>query len=149
MASTTHDRPVAAARMPPNVGEPGAHERLLVGCLASQPWRIDLPTNRQQVMARVSESGHRVLYVETGPFVGKQIIQLLRGPDRRSLLRQLVATEAVAPGLRVMKAPTLAPVGSTTVSRWIIASLSLIRWTSSRAAGSPQAQPIRPISAIE
>jgi glycosyltransferase involved in cell wall biosynthesis len=84
--------------------------RLLVVCLSTQPWNVDLPTNRQQVMARIAEHGHRVLYVETGRFAGRQVVDSLSGSDGRSL-RQLVTAEIGAPGVRVTTAPTFAPWG--------------------------------------
>lgn len=111
MASTTHDREVEAGGEQPAEDSPTDGQPLHVVCLSPQPWRVDLPTNRQQIMARIAQSGHRVLYVETGQFVGRHVAELLRGGDRRSLLRQLVATETVAPGVRVTKAPTLVPWG--------------------------------------
>jgi glycosyltransferase involved in cell wall biosynthesis len=61
-------------------------------------------------MTRIGQRGHSVLYVETGSFVGRDLKQL-RGADRRSMLRQHLATEDVAPGVRVMKAPNVAPWG--------------------------------------
>jgi len=61
-------------------------------------------------MARIGENGHRVLYVETEGFVGRHLREL-RGGGCRSLLRQPVSAKAVAPGVRVMKAPTLVPWG--------------------------------------
>jgi glycosyltransferase involved in cell wall biosynthesis len=82
-----------------------------VVCLSPQPWTIDLPTNRQQIMRRVAERGHRVLYVETGPFIGRHLSGVLRGPGRRSPVRQLVGTEDVAPGVRATKAPNVLPWG--------------------------------------
>jgi glycosyltransferase involved in cell wall biosynthesis len=61
-------------------------------------------------MARIGQNGHRVLYVETGGFIGRHL-RGLRGSAWRSLFRQLVAAKAVAPGVRVMKAPNLVPWG--------------------------------------
>jgi glycosyltransferase involved in cell wall biosynthesis len=88
-----------------------ASRTLQVVCLASQSWRTELPTNRQQIMARVARSGHDVLYVETEFFLGRHLLDLLRSGDRWSLLRRLIATESAAPGVRVMKAYTLLPRG--------------------------------------
>ena len=42
-------------------------------CLSSQDWRTALLTNRQQIMLRAAEQGHRVLFVETGYFLGKHL----------------------------------------------------------------------------
>jgi glycosyltransferase involved in cell wall biosynthesis len=83
---------------------------LQVVCLSPQPWEVDLPTNRQQVMSRIGQNGHRVLYIETEGVVGRLIRELRHG-GCRSLLRQLVAERVVAPGVRVMKAPALVPWG--------------------------------------
>jgi glycosyltransferase involved in cell wall biosynthesis len=62
-------------------------------------------------MSQLVDRGHDVLFVETDSFVGRHVVDLVRGADRRSLLRRLVATERVAPRLRVMKAPSLLPWG--------------------------------------
>jgi glycosyltransferase involved in cell wall biosynthesis len=110
VASATHDWPVEAPKEARTADTAAGGTRLEVVCLSPQPWQVDLPTNRQQVMARIGQNGHRVLYVETGPFIGRHLRELRRG-DRRSLLRQLVATESVAPGVRAMKAATLLPWG--------------------------------------
>jgi glycosyltransferase involved in cell wall biosynthesis len=84
---------------------------LHVVCLSPQPWRVDLPTNRQQVMARVARHGHRVLYVETGEFLGRQLAALVRTRGISSGLRNLFAAEDVAPGIQVTRAPTMVPWG--------------------------------------
>ena len=53
---------------------PARAQRLYVVCLSSQPWSVDLPTNRQQIVARVAQvTGIAVLYVETGQFVGRHV----------------------------------------------------------------------------
>jgi len=104
MVSTTHDMEVGA---PSNAeAEVPVEQRLRVVCLSPQPWRVDLPTNRQQVMTRVARSGHRVLYVETGEFLGRRIARWLR----RGTRRQRVALEQ-SPGIHVTKALTIAPWG--------------------------------------
>jgi glycosyltransferase involved in cell wall biosynthesis len=100
--------PIPAEHQDAPVADDG---RLTVVCLSPQPWTIALPTNRQQVMRRVAERGHRVLYVETGPFVSRHLRRALRGPDRASERRQLLGTEQVLPGVRVMKAPNPLPWG--------------------------------------
>ena len=110
MVTVAHDRsdevaPSAEDRLAP------AGEALQVVCLASQPWHVDLPTNRQQIMARVAERGHDVLYVQTDGFLGRYLLALVRGPERRSQLRQLVASDAVTARVRVMKAAALLPWG--------------------------------------
>jgi glycosyltransferase involved in cell wall biosynthesis len=109
MASTTHDIAVESSSKPEEELRP--KQALHVVCLSPQLWRVDLPTNRQQVMTRVARSGHRVLYVETGDFIGRHVVQRLRRPDRRALLRQLVSGEPVARGIHAIKAPTIAPWG--------------------------------------
>jgi glycosyltransferase involved in cell wall biosynthesis len=77
-------------------------------CLSSQDWDAALPTNRQQIMRRAAEQGHDVLFVETGRFLGKHVVGLLRRP-RRSLFRRLTTGERVAPHVTVRKALNLAP----------------------------------------
>lgn len=78
-------------------------------CLSSQEWAADLPTNRQQIMRRAAERGHQVLFVETGSFLGALLGRLVVGGDRRSLARRLLATEGVAPRVRVRRAVNLLP----------------------------------------
>jgi len=122
MVSTTHDMEVAA----PSKAEPEAPvaQRLHVVCLSPQPWRVDLPTNRQQVMTRVARSGHRVLYVETGEFLGRGIARWLRRGMRR-----LPVGVGESPGMQVTKAPTIVPWGhrfrfaaelNATLTAWVV-----------------------------
>jgi glycosyltransferase involved in cell wall biosynthesis len=80
-------------------------------CLSRQDWRVDLPTNRQQIMSRAAEAGHEVLFIETGHFLGTHIFRLFADPRRRSLARRLLGTERVAERLRVRKALNLVPWG--------------------------------------
>jgi glycosyltransferase involved in cell wall biosynthesis len=84
-----------------------------IACLSPQPWEIDLPTNRQQIMARAARRGHQVLFVDCGTFVGRHLRALLRGPRRRSIARRLLSSEEVAPGVRVTIAPNPLPWGHT------------------------------------
>ena len=88
------------------------NERFSIVCLSSQDWRTPLPTNRQQVMLRAASSGHAVLFVETGHFLGKHLALLVRGPHRASLAKRLFATEEGASGVRLRKAVNLVPWGS-------------------------------------
>jgi glycosyltransferase involved in cell wall biosynthesis len=81
-------------------------------CLSPQDWRTPLPTNRQQVMLRAARRGHRVVYVETGHFVGKHLWALLRRRGRGSLARRLLSTEEVVPGVLLRKALNVLPWGS-------------------------------------
>lgn len=81
-------------------------------CLSPQPWRTDLPTNRQQIMLRAAERGHRVLFVETGWFIGRHLRELLRRP-RLSLLRELLSAQEVVPGVYVRKGIDVLPRGHT------------------------------------
>ena len=85
-------------------------QRFSIVCVAPI-WEMDLPTNRQQIMLRAARRGHRVLFVETGYFWGRHLWRLLSGPERRSLIKRLVASEEVAPGIRVRKALNLLPWG--------------------------------------
>src|SRR6266567_907483 len=78
-------------------------------CLSSQTWDAPLPTTRQQIMSRAAAQGHRVLFVETGDFLGKHLWRLVRGPNRRMLARKLVAGVEVAPGIRVRRLWNLLP----------------------------------------
>ena len=82
-----------------------------------------MPTNRQQIMRRAAERGHAVVFVETGHHLGRHLIRLLRGPDRRSLARRLFSGERVQPGLVVRKATNVMPWGqrvraSNSVNGW-------------------------------
>ncbi len=108
--STTRDTPVEV-RGDPAGATSATGQALHVVCLSTQPWRVDLPTNRQQIMTRVAEAGHDVLYVDTGDFVGRHIGSLVRSVARRSILRQLVGVEVVAPRVRAMIAPSILPWG--------------------------------------
>jgi glycosyltransferase involved in cell wall biosynthesis len=82
-------------------------------CLSSQDWRTALLTNRQQIMLRAADQGHRVLFVETGYFLGKHLWALLRRRERWSLARRLFTTEEVVPGVLLRKALNVLPWGST------------------------------------
>jgi glycosyltransferase involved in cell wall biosynthesis len=93
--------------------ETNGRRRFSIICLSPQEWRVELPTNRQQVMRRAARRGHRVLFVETGHFLGRHLWALLRGCEGRSLLRRLVSTEEVVPGVLLRKARNLLPWGST------------------------------------
>lgn len=104
-----------------------------VVCLSPQDWAVALPTNRQQIMRRVAERGHEVLFVETGHFLGVQLKRLLVGPGRRSLARRLFTGEKVAPGVTVRKALNVLPWGQRyrlsgrvngLVSSWMVSRAS-------------------------
>jgi glycosyltransferase involved in cell wall biosynthesis len=60
-------------------------------------------------MSRAARSGHQVLFVETGSFLGTLLWRLLRGPNRRSLAARLLSTEDVGGGVRVRKATNVVP----------------------------------------
>jgi glycosyltransferase involved in cell wall biosynthesis len=64
-------------------------------------------------MLRVARRGHRVIFVETGHFLGKHLWALLRRGERRSLARRLFSTEAVEHGVLLRKALNVLPKGST------------------------------------
>jgi glycosyltransferase involved in cell wall biosynthesis len=87
-----------------------AGERFSIVCLSSQDWHVDLPTNRQQIMRAAARRGHRVLFVETGSFIGRHLWALARGP-RKSLAQRIFTTEEVVPGICVRKAVNLLPWG--------------------------------------
>jgi glycosyltransferase involved in cell wall biosynthesis len=57
-------------------------------CLAQAIWEAPLPTNRQQIMRRAAQHGHHVLFVNTGPFLGRRVADALRGRKVRASLRE-------------------------------------------------------------
>jgi glycosyltransferase involved in cell wall biosynthesis len=94
-----------------HVPAPPAAGAFSIVCLSPQDWDAPLPTNRQQIMSRAARRGHRVVFVETGGFVGRHLWRLLRGLSRGSLARRLLAGDEVAPGIRVVKLLNLLPFG--------------------------------------
>jgi glycosyltransferase involved in cell wall biosynthesis len=86
-------------------------QRFSIVCLSSQAWSVDLPTNRQQIMRRAASRGHRVLFVETGGFLGRHLWRLVRGGRRHSLLRRLLGSERVASDIHVRMALNVLPWG--------------------------------------
>ena len=80
-------------------------------CLSSQEWGTPLPTNRQQIMRRAAARGHAVLFVETGEFVGRHLLRLVRGPGRFSLARRFLWGEQVVPAVTVRKTLNVLPWG--------------------------------------
>ena len=80
-------------------------------CVSRQDWHAGLPTNRQQIMVRAAERGHRVLFVETGGHLSRHLWRLVTGPGRGSLARRLFGAERPADGIAVEKALTIAPWG--------------------------------------
>jgi glycosyltransferase involved in cell wall biosynthesis len=80
-------------------------------CLSAQEWDASLPTNRQQIMQRAAARGHAVLFVETGTFLGRHALRLVRGGDRRELVHQLSGAVEAAPGIAVRKGLNAAPWG--------------------------------------
>ena len=62
-------------------------------------------------MQRAAGHGHRVLFVETGHFLGKHLWALVRRGERRSLARRLFSTEEVLPGVLLRKALNVLPWG--------------------------------------
>jgi CelD/BcsL family acetyltransferase involved in cellulose biosynthesis/glycosyltransferase involved in cell wall biosynthesis len=109
-AESSEDRVTAASGETANVTG-GTTAPFSIVCFSPLDWDAELPTNRQQIMARAARRGHDVLFVETGAFLGVQLMRLLRGPRRLSLLRRLVGTEKVAPGIKATKALNLMPWG--------------------------------------
>lgn len=105
--------PAAAGATEPGAGAAAAVTPVpfSIVCLSPQEWHVALPTNRQQIMRRAAARGHEVLFVETGEFLGKHVLRLLRGPSRGSLLRRLVTGERVVPGVTVRKTLNLLPWG--------------------------------------
>ena len=80
-------------------------------CVSRQEWHAGLPTNRQQIMIRAAQRGHRVLFVETGGHVGRHLWRLVAGPNRGSVARRLFAGESPVGAITVEKAVTLMPWG--------------------------------------
>ncbi len=122
------DQTGAAAR-----GDEAGPTAFSVVCLSPQDWAVALPTNRQQIMRRVAERGHEVLFVETGQFLGVHLKRLLVGPGRRSLALRLFIGETVAPGVTVRKALNVLPWGQRyrfsgmingLVSSWVVSRAS-------------------------
>jgi glycosyltransferase involved in cell wall biosynthesis len=107
-------------------------------CLSSQDWRTALPTNRQQIMLRAARRGHRVLFVETGHFLGKHLWALLRRGGRRSLARRLFSSEDVVPGVLLRKALNVLPWGSTYVVSGRVNAALTARLLRRLAASLPQ-----------
>ena len=86
------------------------NRRFSIICLSSQEWRVDLPTNRQQIMLRAARRGHDVLFVETSSFFARHLSEAAVRRDS-SLWHRLVSSEEAEPGVRVRKAPNLLPWG--------------------------------------
>jgi len=106
------DRRSPAPRESPSIEPVAAADRpFSIVCLSPQLWSVDLPTNRQQIMRRAASRGHRVLFVETGSFLGTHLWRLVREGARGSLARRLLASEQVAPGIEVRKALNVLPWG--------------------------------------
>lgn len=80
-------------------------------CVSRQDWHAGLPTNRQQIMIRAAQRGHRVLFVETGGHIGRHLWRLLTGPGRGSVARRLFGGETPAEAITVEKGVTLMPWG--------------------------------------
>lgn len=87
--------------------EPG----FFIVCVSRQEWHAGLPTNRQQIMIRAAQRGHRVLFVESGGHIGRHLRRLVTGPNRRSVARRLFGGEHPAEAITVEKALTLVPWG--------------------------------------
>ena len=94
----------------------GGGVRVEIVCLSPQPWAVDLPTNRQQLMRRAAALGHDVLFVETGPHLARALLGVT-GRSRRAALRQITRGETVEPRIRVILARNLVPWGHGSDSR--------------------------------
>ena len=79
-------------------------------CVSRQDWHAGLPTNRQQIMIRAAQRGHRVLFVESGGHIGRHLAAR-HGPDRGSVARRLFGGEQPAESITVAKALTFVPWG--------------------------------------
>lgn len=90
-------------------GAPSSSEEPTIVCFSPQPWEVALKTNRQRISAEAARRGHRVLYVETGTWMG---VYLARNRRRlRRAARRLVRPEQLAPNLWIHQALTVAPWG--------------------------------------
>ena len=86
-------------------------EGFSIVCVSRQDWHAGLPTNRQQIMIRAAQRGHRVLFVETGGQIGRHLWRLVAGPNRGSVARRLFRGERPVEAITVEKAVTLMPWG--------------------------------------
>ena len=102
-----------------------AREPFSIICLSSQLWDAPLPTNRQQIMVRAARRGHRVLFVETGDFLGKHV---WRGGGRA---RKVLAPAPVEPNIHVAKLANVLPwsqrFGVSNRVNWLVGSRLLRR----------------------
>ena len=96
----------------PSPAPRSADARFSIVCFSQSGWFADLPTNRQQIMRRAAQRGHEVLFVETGPFLGRLLGEAIRS-RRWSQVRRIVSAAEVSPGVRVCKAFNLLPGGHT------------------------------------
>lgn len=80
-------------------------------CVSRQEWHAGLPTNRQQIMIRAAQRGHRVLFVESGGHLARHLWRLVAGPHRGSVARRLFGGEQPHEAITVEKAVTLVPWG--------------------------------------
>jgi glycosyltransferase involved in cell wall biosynthesis len=83
--------------------------RLFVVCLSPQPWAVDLPTNRQQLMRRAATFGHEVLFVETGAHLARSFGGT--GRSWRAAVRRIVHGEAIGTGIHAIVALNILPWG--------------------------------------
>lgn len=99
-------------------------------CLSSQQWDSPLPTNRQQIMSRAAERGHRVLFVETGGFFGKHLWRI-GGRGGAAHARTMVAPAEVGPNIRVAQLLNILPwsqrFGLCNRVNWRVGRLLLLR----------------------
>jgi glycosyltransferase involved in cell wall biosynthesis len=89
------------------VTEPG----FSIVCVSRQDWHVGLPTNRQQIMRRAAQRGHRVLFIESGGYIGRHLWRLVTGPNRGSIARRLFGGERPVEAIGVVKALTVVPWG--------------------------------------
>ena len=80
-------------------------------CVSRQEWHAGLPTNRQQIMIRAAQRGHRVLFVESGGHLARHLWRLAAGSNRGSVARRLFGGEQPHEAITVEKAVTLVPWG--------------------------------------
>jgi len=108
-------------------------------CVSRQDWDTALPTNRQQIMQRAAEKGHRVLFVESGGHLSRHLWRLVTGPRRASLARRLFGAESPSDSIRVEKALTIAPWGQKfPLANRINSRLTAVRIRRAKSLGSPR-----------
>jgi glycosyltransferase involved in cell wall biosynthesis len=104
------------------VTAPSAEQTFSIVCLSQSRWNAPLPTNRQQVMRCAAARGHRVLFVETAPFLGRRLLSraeraALHSPHRARAEVATLAALNVVPGGHRRRLPNLV---NTRATAWLV-----------------------------